>query len=93
MQFVICNPLYTSIQECINPCFPHQILQLIRIEKVLFAVKDIEGFDEIQKSLDNLKEETEKWLKTNFEQWRDQAMSLISQGDLTYVPILPLSLQ
>lgn len=57
----------------------------MRIEKVLFAVKDIDGFDEIQKSLDSLKEETEKWLKTNFEQWRDQAMTLISQGDLTYV--------
>lgn len=58
---------------------------MIRIEKVLFAVKDIDGFDEIQKALDNLKEETEKWLKSNFEQWRDQAMSSILQGDLMYV--------
>lgn len=56
---------------------------MTRIEKVLFAVKDIDGFDEIQRVLDDLKEETEKWLKTNFEQWRDQAMDLISQGDLT----------
>lgn len=60
---------------------------MIRIEKVLFAVKDIEGFDEIQKALDNLKDETDKWLKSNFEQWRDQAMALILQGDLMYVSI------
>lgn len=46
---------------------------------------NVEGYDEIKQSLDNLKEETEKWLKANFEQWRDQSMTSISQGDLTYV--------
>lgn len=60
---------------------------------MLFAVKDIDGFDVIQKALDNLKDETEKWLKSNFEQWRDQAMASISQGDLTYVSILSFFLQ
>lgn len=58
--------------------------QLNQIERVLFVVKDIEGYDEIKQSLDSLKEETDKWLKSNFEQWRDQSMAAISQGDLTY---------
>lgn len=48
-------------------------------------MKNVEGYDDIKQSLDNLKEETEKWLKSNFEQWRDQSMASITQGDLTYV--------
>lgn len=45
-------------------------------------IKDIEGYETIKKSLDNLKEEVEKWLKGNYDQWRDQSLAAISQGDL-----------
>lgn len=48
-------------------------------------MKDIDGYDTIKKSLDDLKEETDKWLKSNFEQWRDESLSSISMGDLTCV--------
>lgn len=54
-----------------------------QIEKVLFVVKDQDGYDVIKKSLDDLKEETEKWIKTNFDQWRDQCIADIAIGDLT----------
>lgn len=57
--------------------------QLNQIEKVLFVVTDIDGYDTIKKSLDDLKGETERWLKSNFEQWRDESLVAISQGDLT----------
>lgn len=58
--------------------------QLNQIEKVLFVVKDIDGYDTIKKSLDDLKEETERWLKANFEQWRDESLIAVTQEDLTY---------
>lgn len=61
-------------------CF---LFQLNQIEKVLFVVKDQDGYDVIKKSLDDLKEETEKWIKTNFDQWRDQCIGDIATGDLT----------
>lgn len=51
----------------------------------MFVVKDLDGYETIKKSLDDLKEETEKWLKSNFEQWRDESVMSTSQGDLTYV--------
>lgn len=68
--------------------FLFRIWQLNQIEKVLFVVIDVDGYDTIKKSLDDLKEETEKWLKSNFEQWRDDCLASISMGDLTYVVFL-----
>lgn len=52
---------------------------------MLFVVKDMEGFETIERSIDDLTAETEKWIKTNFDQWRDQSLVAISQGDLTLV--------
>lgn len=62
--------------------------QLNEIEKVLFVVNDIDGYETIKKSLDDLKDETEKWLNSNFEQWRSQSLMAISMGDLTYAIIM-----
>lgn len=59
--------------------------QIKSIESVLFVVKDMEGFETIERSIDDLKAETEKWIKTNFDQWRDQSIIAISHGDLTLV--------
>lgn len=59
--------------------------QLNQIEEVLFVVKDLDGYDSIKRLLDGLKDETEKWLISNFDQWRSESLMAISTGDLTYV--------
>lgn len=59
--------------------------QLNQIEEVLFVVKDLDGYDTIKRLLDGLKDETEKWLISNFDQWRSESLMAISTGDLTYV--------
>lgn len=51
---------------------------------MLFVVQDIDGYETVKKSLDDLKDETEKWLGSNFDQWRSQSLMAISMGDLTY---------
>lgn len=56
--------------------------QLNQLEKVLFVIEDIDGYELIKKSLDDLKDETDNWLKTNFDEWRDQSLAAVSQGDL-----------
>lgn len=45
----------------------------------------MDGFDTIKNALDDLNTETGKWLKTNFDEWRDKSLTAISQGDLTLV--------
>lgn len=57
--------------------------QLNQIDQVTYIVRNIEGYEIIKKSLDDLKDETEKWIKTNFDLWREQSLASISQGDLT----------
>lgn len=50
----------------------------------MHLVENIEGYDDVRKSLDNLKQETQKWIDSNFDEWRNQSLSAISRGELTY---------
>lgn len=68
--------------SCFSTFIFYRTCQLNQIEKLLFVVSDVDGYDTIKKSLDDLKDETDKWLKSNFEQWRDKSLALISTGDL-----------
>lgn len=57
--------------------------QLKQIEAVIHIVKEIDGYDTIKQSLDDIQDQTEKWLNNNFESWRDESLALISKGELT----------
>lgn len=57
--------------------------QLNQVDKVMHLVRDIDGYDVVRKSLDDLKQETEKWLESNFDTWREQSLTAIARGDLT----------
>lgn len=49
----------------------------------MHLVRDIDGYDVVRKSLDDLKEETQKWIDSNFDTWREQSLAAIARGDLT----------
>lgn len=57
--------------------------QLNQIDKVMHLVRDIDGYDVVRKQLDDLKQETQKWIDSNFETWREQSLTSIARGDLT----------
>lgn len=73
-------------QRCIRNILVKQLsvhLQLNQIEKVMHLVRDIDGYDVVRKSLTDLKEETNKWIESNFEAWREQSLTSIMRGELT----------
>lgn len=49
----------------------------------MHLVRDIDGYDIVRKSLDDLKQETQKWIESNFDTWREQSLTSIARGDLT----------
>lgn len=57
--------------------------QLNQIDKVMHLVRDIDGYDIVRKSLDDLKQETQKWIESNFDTWREQSLTSITRGELT----------
>lgn len=59
--------------------------QIEEINNISHLVENHADFEDINKSLDNLKEEIGNLLKTNFDLWREQSASSIEKGELTYV--------
>lgn len=59
--------------------------QLHEIAKICYLIEDVNGYESIQTALNNLKDETERWLQVNFDTWRQQSLTAISTGELTYV--------
>lgn len=49
----------------------------------MHLVRDIDGYEVVQKSHDELKQETQKWIESSFETWREQSLTAVARGDLT----------
>ncbi|XP_065356058.1 cytoplasmic dynein 2 heavy chain 1 [Calliphora vicina] len=56
--------------------------QIQEIEKVSHLISGREGFDKINKAVQEIKEETESLLRTNFEIWCGQHATAVKSGDL-----------
>lgn len=39
-------------------------------------------YEQIKNSLDDLTANTEKWIETNFDAWKQQSLDQVAQGDL-----------
>lgn len=64
------------------PCYNK--FQIQEIEKVSHLINDREGFDIINKATQEIKEETESLLRTNFEIWCGQSTTAVKSGELKY---------
>ncbi|KAH8278084.1 hypothetical protein KR026_009737 [Drosophila bipectinata] len=56
--------------------------QIQEIEKVSHLISGREGFDKINKAVQEIKEETESLLRTNFEIWSGQCLTAVKSGEL-----------
>ncbi|XP_016964184.1 cytoplasmic dynein 2 heavy chain 1 [Drosophila biarmipes] len=56
--------------------------QIQEIEKVSHLISGREGFDKINKAVQEIKEETESLLRTNFEIWSGQCSTAVKSGEL-----------
>lgn len=50
-----------------------------------YLIEDVVGYEGIKLTLDNLMDETERWLQVNFDTWRQQSLTAVSTGELAYV--------
>lgn len=69
---------------CLN-IFYFSFFKLIEISNVSYLIKDMNGYDSVEKLLNSLNDETERWLQASFETWRQQSLASVSTGNLTYV--------
>ncbi|XP_043864409.1 uncharacterized protein LOC122757130, partial [Drosophila mojavensis] len=56
--------------------------QIQEIEKVSHLISGREGFDKVNKAVQEIKEETESLLRTNFEIWSGQCSTAVKSGEL-----------
>ncbi|XP_055916348.1 cytoplasmic dynein 2 heavy chain 1 [Eupeodes corollae] len=56
--------------------------QITEIERVSHLISGREGYDQINKVVQEIKEETESLLRTNFEIWCGQCMTAVKSGEL-----------
>ncbi|KAL7738788.1 hypothetical protein ACLKA6_008441 [Drosophila palustris] len=56
--------------------------QIQEIEKVSHLISGRDGFDKINKAVQEIKEETESLLRTNFEIWSGQCSTAVKSGEL-----------
>lgn len=74
--------LNTNVTYQTNFIFDNFIAQIQEIEKVSHLISGREGFDKINKAVQEIKEETESLLRTNFEIWCGQHSTAVKSGDL-----------
>lgn len=55
-------------------------LQILEIDKIRHLFTGREGFEDIIRALEELREETESLLRTNFEIWCNQSLSEVKSG-------------